>query len=115
MIPDRASAFSELFKTLRPGGMLAVVELIFDPHFQSRRKATEMAVAAGFRESAFFGHRFAYVIHFQKQQEWWLIRKLSVYPRFSPCPVDQRQNKRLCFLDSSKPSIWGRCPCYPSV
>jgi ubiquinone/menaquinone biosynthesis C-methylase UbiE len=65
-IPDRAAAVTELFHSLKPGGLLAVVELVFDPHFQTRRKATELAVAAGFREKAFFGSRIAYVIHFEK-------------------------------------------------
>jgi ubiquinone/menaquinone biosynthesis C-methylase UbiE len=65
-IPDRRAAFAELFNALAPGGILAVVEVIFDPHFQTRSTVTDLAVAAGFRERAFFGHRFAYVIHFEK-------------------------------------------------
>jgi len=65
-IPDRATALNELFNTLKPGGLLAVVEVIFDPHFQSRGTVTNLAIAAGFRERAFFGHRLAYVIHFEK-------------------------------------------------
>jgi ubiquinone/menaquinone biosynthesis C-methylase UbiE len=65
-IPDRQSAFAELFNTLKPRGVLAVVEVIFDPHFQMRDVVTDLAHAAGFREAAFFGHRFAYVIHFEK-------------------------------------------------
>lgn len=65
-IPDRASAFAELFASLKPGGLLAVVEVIFDPHFQSRRTVTGLALSAGFRERTFFGHRLAYVIHFEK-------------------------------------------------
>jgi SAM-dependent methyltransferase len=65
-IPDRDAALAELFGALKPGGILAIVELIFDPHFQSRRTVTGLAFAAGFRERAFFGHRWAYVIHFEK-------------------------------------------------
>lgn len=65
-IPDRRAAFAELFSALVPGGILAVVEVIFDPHFQTRSTVTDLAVAAGFREKAFFGHRLAYVIHFEK-------------------------------------------------
>jgi len=66
-IPDRASALKDLFSTLKPGGILAVVEVIFDPHFQSRGTVTNLAVAAGFRERTLFGHSLAYVIHFEKQ------------------------------------------------
>jgi len=65
-IPDRAAAFAELFGALKPGGLLAVVEVVFDPHFQSRATVTTLAVSTGFREQAFFGHRLAYVIHFAK-------------------------------------------------
>jgi len=65
-IPDRAAALDELFCTLKPGGILAIVEVIFDPHFQSRKTVTDIAVSTGFRECAFFGHNWAYVIHFKK-------------------------------------------------
>ena len=65
-IPDRTAPIIELFHALRPGGILAVVELIFDPHFQTRRTVTDLAVGAGFREAAFFGNRIAYVLHFEK-------------------------------------------------
>ncbi len=67
-IPNRESAFAELFAALKPGGVLAVVEAIFDPHFQSRKTVTELALAAGFRQGAFFGHKLAYVIHFAKPE-----------------------------------------------
>jgi ubiquinone/menaquinone biosynthesis C-methylase UbiE len=65
-IPNPAVAFAELFDALQPGGFLAIVEVIFDPHFQSRSTVTRLAVSAGFRERAFFGHSLAYVIHFEK-------------------------------------------------
>ena len=65
-IPNRAAAIAELFRALKPGGILAIVEVIFDPHFQTRHAVTRLAVSTGFRERAFFGHRWAYVIHFQK-------------------------------------------------
>ncbi len=65
-IPDRAAALAELFDTLKPGGILAIVEVIFDPHFQSRKTVTDLAVSTGFRERAFFGRSLAYVVHFEK-------------------------------------------------
>jgi len=68
-IPGRAAAFAELFNTLKPGGILAIVEVIFDPHFQTRQTVTGLAVSAGFRERAFFGHSLAYVIHFEKPHD----------------------------------------------
>jgi len=65
-IPDRAEALADLFRVLKPGGILAIVEVIFDPHFQSRKNVTGLAIPVGFRELAFFGHSLAYVIHFEK-------------------------------------------------
>lgn len=65
-IPNREAAFKELFTALKPGGILAVVEVIFDPHFQTRKSVTDLALATGFREKEFFGHKLAYVLHFQK-------------------------------------------------
>jgi SAM-dependent methyltransferase len=66
---DRAvlvTVLGEVFRALKPGGILAVVEVIFDPHFQTRKSVTGLASAAGFRGRAFFGHRWAYVMHFEK-------------------------------------------------
>ncbi|MBK5970146.1 methyltransferase type 11 [Thiorhodovibrio winogradskyi] len=65
-IPHRAAALAELFDALKPGGFLAIVEVIFDPHFQSRSSVTSLAISTGLRERAFYGHRLAYVIHFEK-------------------------------------------------
>ncbi len=65
-IPDREAAVAELFKALKPGGILAIVEVIFDPHFQTRNTVTALAASVGLHERAFFGHSLAYVIHFEK-------------------------------------------------
>jgi 2-polyprenyl-3-methyl-5-hydroxy-6-metoxy-1,4-benzoquinol methylase len=65
-IPNPAAALAELYGALKPGGLLAVVEIIGDPHFQSRSTVTRLALSAGFRERAFFGRSLAYVIHFEK-------------------------------------------------
>jgi ubiquinone/menaquinone biosynthesis C-methylase UbiE len=65
-IPNSAAALADLFRALKHGGVLAIVEVIFDPHFQSRSSITNLAVSTGYRERAFFGHRLAYLIHFEK-------------------------------------------------
>jgi len=65
-VPNRSTAMEELFSALRPGGSLAIVEVIFDSHFQSRSSVNELALAAGFHEREFFGHNWAYTIHFEK-------------------------------------------------
>jgi len=65
-IPKREAALKEIFQTLKPGGILSVTEIIFDPHFQSRGTVSRLAGAAGFREKAFFGNRLAYTLNLEK-------------------------------------------------
>lgn len=67
-IPDRETAMKEIYKALKPGGVLSVTEVIFDPHFQRRQAATQLAELAGFREKAFYGNAIAYTMHFEKPQ-----------------------------------------------
>jgi ubiquinone/menaquinone biosynthesis C-methylase UbiE len=67
-IPDRAAALKEIFAALKPGGILSVTEIVFDPHFQSRATVTRLARAAGFGEQAFFGNRIAYTLHLRKPE-----------------------------------------------
>jgi len=62
----RCNRASFIVGTLAPGAILAAVEVIFEPQFQSRAAVTGLAPAAGFREAAFFGDRLACVIHFEK-------------------------------------------------
>ena len=65
-IPEQIKALQEIHGALKPGGILSVTEVIFDPHFQSRQAALKIAGAAGFKEKNFFGRKLAYTIHLQK-------------------------------------------------
>jgi len=65
-IVDQAAAVEELYGALKPGGILSITEVIFDPHFQSRKRVRRLAQAAGFTEKAFVGKRLAYTIHVGK-------------------------------------------------
>ncbi len=65
-IPDREAALSQIFQALKPGGILSVTEIIFDPHYQSRSTVLRLASAAGFQEKAFFGNRIAFTLNFEK-------------------------------------------------
>ncbi len=65
-IQDRERALQEIYAALKPGGVLSVTELIFDPHFQRRDTVLRLAGAAGFREKKFFGNRIAYTLSLEK-------------------------------------------------
>jgi ubiquinone/menaquinone biosynthesis C-methylase UbiE len=65
-ISDRAAALTEIFAGLKPGGILSVTEVVFDPHFQRQATVRQLGEAAGFREKALFGNRIAYTMHLQK-------------------------------------------------
>jgi ubiquinone/menaquinone biosynthesis C-methylase UbiE len=68
-IPDRAAALSEIYAALKPGGLLSIAEVIADPHFQCQSTVRRLAAAAGFKESACFGHRLSYTLHFEKPRK----------------------------------------------
>jgi ubiquinone/menaquinone biosynthesis C-methylase UbiE len=65
-IPDRPAALKEIFNALKPGGILSVTEIIFDPHYQRRSTILRLAAAVGFREKTFFGNRFAFTLNLEK-------------------------------------------------
>src|SRR6516162_6859828 len=66
---DREAALAEIFHALKPGGILSVTELIFDPHFQSRPTVERLARSVGFRERAFHGNRIAFTLNLQKPHD----------------------------------------------
>ena len=68
-IPDQLPALKEIFDALKPGGILSVTEVIFDPHFHRRESVLSVAEKTGFREKDFFGRRLAYTLHLQKPFE----------------------------------------------
>ena len=65
-IPNRELAVREIFETLKPGGILSITEIIFDPHFQRQSTVRKIAQQTGFREKAVFGNAIAYTLHFEK-------------------------------------------------
>jgi ubiquinone/menaquinone biosynthesis C-methylase UbiE len=65
-IPDQLAALNEVYEALKPGGILSVTEVIFDPHFQRRESVLRVAQSAGFREKNFFGRSLAYTLHLEK-------------------------------------------------
>lgn len=66
-IPDRESALREIHRALKGGGILSVTEIMADPHYQRRSVICALGEGAGFRESAFFGNRFAFTLHLTRE------------------------------------------------
>ncbi|VVC75459.1 Ubiquinone/menaquinone biosynthesis C-methyltransferase UbiE [Aquicella siphonis] len=67
-IPNRLAALKEIFHALKPGGILSVTEIIFDPHFQRRKTVLDLAKTIGFREKSRFGNSIAYTLHLEKPE-----------------------------------------------
>lgn len=65
-IPDPKPALAEMYKALRPDGLLSVTEIIFDPHFQRKKTVIRLAESMGFKERAFYGNAIAYTLHLEK-------------------------------------------------
>jgi ubiquinone/menaquinone biosynthesis C-methylase UbiE len=47
-LPDRRRALAELWRTVRPGGVLSITESLPDPHYQTRGRVHRECKAGGF-------------------------------------------------------------------
>lgn len=65
-ITDPKAALNEIFNALKPGGILSVTEVIFDPHFQSCSTVTALASDVGFIVKERWGHKLAFVLHLER-------------------------------------------------
>ncbi len=65
-IPDRAAALADLYRSLKPGGVLSVTETIFDPHYQSRSSVVKLGGTVGFQEAGHWGNLFSFTLHLVK-------------------------------------------------
>jgi ubiquinone/menaquinone biosynthesis C-methylase UbiE len=71
-VPDKAAALRECLRVLRPGGLLAVTEMIVDPDYALPRTIERLAREAGFRPVARRGHFWDYTAIFEKaDREAW--------------------------------------------
>ena len=65
-IPDKLAAMREIFRALRPGGVLSITEVLPDPHYQRVSRVRALAAQAGFREAARFGGWVSYTVNLSK-------------------------------------------------
>ena len=68
-VPDRAAALRELHQALRPGGILAVGEVLLDPHYQPPATVRRLAEEAGFRVGRLESRWPSYTLHLIKPAE----------------------------------------------
>ena len=80
-IVNQKAALGEIFKGLKPGGILSVTELLPDPHFQSRKRVRRLAESAGFEVVEMLGPWYAFTMNLRKP--------VAAYTRLKlPAPVD---------------------------
>jgi ubiquinone/menaquinone biosynthesis C-methylase UbiE len=65
-IPKREAALKEIFDSLKPGGLLLITEVIFDPHFQRKNTVIRLAKQAGFQEFETVGGGLAFSMLLKK-------------------------------------------------
>jgi ubiquinone/menaquinone biosynthesis C-methylase UbiE len=65
-IPEKKTLITEIFNSLKSGGLLSVTEAIADPHFQSRKNVSDIVKEAGFKEKGFFGNQISFTMIFEK-------------------------------------------------
>jgi len=66
-IPDRQMALAEIKRVLKPGGILAVTELLPDPDYPLRSTTIRIGEKAGFVFDKASGNFWNYTVRFRKQ------------------------------------------------
>lgn len=65
-VPDRPAALREIRRSLKPGGILSITEVLPDPHYQRLSKLRSLAGRVGFREVGVFRGLLAYTANFER-------------------------------------------------
>jgi len=68
-IPEPRVAVEELYRALRPGGVLSVTEVLPDPHYQTVDRVRTLAAAAGFEVGSLYRGRVAFTQNLVKPGE----------------------------------------------
>jgi ubiquinone/menaquinone biosynthesis C-methylase UbiE len=65
-IPDQHRALQEIMRVLKPGGILAVSELLIDPDYPLKEGTARRGEKAGFLVEGFYGNFWTYTVRFTK-------------------------------------------------
>ena len=68
-IPNKQKALTEIYNSLKEGGVLSVTEVIPDPHYTGIKKVRALCRDAGFHEIDSFGNWVAFTINFIKLEK----------------------------------------------
>ncbi len=65
-IPDQSRALVEIRRVLKPGGILAVSELLMDPDYPLKETTAKRCEKAGFQLEEFYGNFWTYTVRLSK-------------------------------------------------
>ncbi len=68
-IPNQARALAELYRVLKPDGVLSITEEFMDPHYPFPSETIRRVEAAGFRLEQRFGNWWVYTLNFRRVQK----------------------------------------------
>jgi SAM-dependent methyltransferase len=62
-VPEKLAALREIHRSLRPGGLLSITEVLPDPHYQAVSRVRALVGDAGFRELSIFRGWLSYTLN----------------------------------------------------
>lgn len=63
---EQQRALKEIYDALKPGGILGITEIIFDPHFVRKADVIDLALRMGFIEEKYLGNKLGYTALFKR-------------------------------------------------